>query len=458
MANTSDTSITKTQAQAFTRNATPMTELSCDKIKGFHLVKTQKGSTWRLRYTDFSGKRRKLNLGKFIDGSGDRMKAVDLSIEYRGQLAAGIDPAAKIDTLKNSFRSDAESKHSRLVKTYLEGPYTTHQSKKKDEGKHTIDMIKRAFTELMDKPMDVITKEDLKQWQIEYRTGANNNIRSHSTTSRSFSAFRTMLRHAVKNDVIKFDPTANFSLEKESDSDKDARLNGSELATRRMLTKQELKGINSGINLYRDKLIQGRESSINHGKSHLISLKSLAHPHWFFPFFRLAAYTGFRPGDLYTLNWQELNINFKRLVKTPNKTRHHSNPCKVDLPLDNSIAEVMKGWHEQLGSPTGGLVFPSPVTGFSMDKKAHITHWKAVLELGQVKASLDFYSLRHHYISKLVAGSIPLFTVAKLSGHKSVKMIEEHYGHLAPHAAAEALSLIAGDFQQHDNNNCKDAI
>jgi integrase len=213
-----------------------------------------------------------------------------------------------------------------------------------------------------------------------------------------------------------------------------------------MLTKQELKGINSGITLYRDKLIQGRESSISHGKSNLVSLKDLAHSHWFFPFFRLAAYTGLRPGDLYTLNWQELNINFKRLVKIPNKTRHHSNPCKVDLPLDNGITGVMKGWHEQLGSPSGGLVFPSPVTGLSMDKKAHITHWKTILELGEVKASLDFYSLRHHYISKLVAGSIPLFTVAKLSGHKSVKMIEEHYGHLAPHAAAEALSLISGDF------------
>ncbi len=111
MANTSDTSITKTQAQAFTRNAAPMTELSCDKIKGFHLVKTQKGSTWRLRYTDFSGKRRKLNLGKFIDGTGDRMKAVDRAIEYRGQLAARRDPAVKIDTLKQAVKSTAECKH-----------------------------------------------------------------------------------------------------------------------------------------------------------------------------------------------------------------------------------------------------------------------------------------------------------------------------------------------------------
>jgi len=61
------------------------------------------------------------------------------------------------------------------------------------------------------------------------------------------------------------------------------------------------------------------------------------------------------------------------------------------------------------------------------------------------RCDLDFYSLRHHYISRLVAGSIPLFTVARLAGHKSVKMIEQHYGRLAPNAAIEALALIAGD-------------
>ncbi|MEP7703443.1 tyrosine-type recombinase/integrase [Paraglaciecola sp. 25GB23A] len=425
-----------------------MVELSCSKIKGFHLVKTQKGSTWRLRYTNFAGKVRKLNLGKLIDGTTDRMKAVDLAVEYRAQIAKGIDPAAEIDASKLTFKNDAESKHSRLVKTYLEGPYTKHQAKKKDEGKHTIDMIKRAFADLMDKTMDELTKDDLKQWQTNYRKDAKGNVRAHTTINRSFSAFRTMIRHAVKHDVIKQDPTSNFSLEKESSQDKDKRLNGDDLATRRMFTKQELEGINLGVNLYREKLIQGRESSISHGKGHLPSFKDLAHPHWFFPFFRLAAYTGMRPGDLYTLNWQELNLQFKRLVKTPNKTRHHSNPNKVDIPLDDNITEVLKGWHRQSGSPVSGLVFPSPVNGRVMDKKAHVKHWKAVLELGQVKSNLDFYSLRHHYISKLVAGGIPLFTVAKLSGHKSIKMIEEHYGHLSPHAAAEALSLISGDFGQ----------
>lgn len=451
MAKTGDTSITKTQAVIFARDATNMAELSCDKIKGFHLVKTQKGATWRLRYTDFSGKRRKLSLGKLVDGTSDRMKAVDLALGYRGDLSKGKDPVAEITKLKTKFKSDSESRESRLLRTYLEGPYKSHQANKKDAGRHTLDLISRAFNELLDTPMDAITKKDLTDWQDGYRVGNDGKTRAHSTTVRSFTALRTLLRHAVQSGAIDLDPTTNFKLSSEADEDKEKRLNGDALVKRRMLTPEELIGISNGIALYKDELINKRENSKKHGQASLPSLEHLAHPHWFFPFFRLAAYTGMRPGDFYSLNWQELNLNFSRLVKVPNKTRHHGNPSKLDLPLDQNITEVMDSWHKQLGSPVNGLVFPSPVNGNKMDKKAHIRHWKAVLQLGEITSDIDFYSLRHHYISKLVANSVPLFTVARLAGHKSTKMIEEHYGHLAPHAAAEALSLISGDFG-NDNN------
>jgi hypothetical protein len=35
-----------------------------------------------------------------------------------------------------------------------------------------------------------------------------------------------------------------------------------------------------------------------------------------------------------------------------------------------------------------------------------------------------------------------------LAGHKSVSMIEQHYGHLAPHAASDALAIVARGFQE----------
>jgi len=46
----------------------------------------------------------------------------------------------------------------------------------------------------------------------------------------------------------------------------------------------------------------------------------------------------------------------------------------------------------------------------------------------------------------MVSKGVPLFTVARLAGHKSTKMIEQHYGHLSPNAGRDALALISGDF------------
>lgn len=451
MAKTSDTSITKTDAVKFTSLAKPSRELSCQKLKGFHLVKTQKGSTWRFRYTDFAGSRRKINLGKFVDGSDDRMGAVDLVMKYRGQLSQGIDPAKVIDERKATFKKESNTRNTRLLSSYLSGPYTKHQALKKDNGKHTLELIERAFKGLLATPMNEINDELLKSWQESYKYTPTGGTRAHSTIVRSFGALRTMLRHAVRNKVLETDPTSSFKLEEESANEKAKRHDGTPLIKRRMLTVTELSGINLGLDRYRQQFIDKRENTRSHGNKKLPSFINLAHPHWFFPFFRLAAYSGMRPGDLYSLNWRELNVNFRRLVKVPSKSRHHSNPSKLDLPLDETITKVMKSWYEQIGSPSNGLVFPSPVTGGQMDKKAHVKHWKAVLRLGNVGSEIDFYSLRHHYISKLVAGGIPLFTVAKLAGHKSIKMIEEHYGHLAPNAAAEALSLISGDFSQTEN-------
>jgi integrase len=454
MANISPTTITKTTALNFVKTAKLDAELACEKIQGFHLRKTQKGGTWRLRYTDFAGKRRKASLGKFVDGSKDRIDAAELAIDYWSKLNRGTDPLQEIEAKKEEFRVNEQTKGTRTIGTYLDGPYTLHQSRKTNGGKHTLDMIRRSFAEYLDRSMDEMNKAIIHQWQSDY---TNSRIdkktgeikpRSHDTVSRSYSALKTMIKHAYQNDVITSFPLAEVSLMDMSDKEKEALHNKAD-TKRRLLTKKEIKQLNEGLALYRNQLIDGRENSRKHGKPHLQSFKDLAYPNWFFPFFRLAAYTGMRPGDLYSLQWHQLNLDFKRLVKVPNKTRHHKNPAKLDIPLNDDIVNVMRLWFEQLGKPSPEqLVFPSPVTGEQLSRDAHEKPWAQVLKLGEVGTTLDFYALRHHYISRLVSNGTPLFTVARLAGHKSTKMIEEHYGHLSPHHAAAALEAISGDFAQ----------
>lgn len=443
MAKASITGLTESTCREHIVKSGYRNELSCPKILGFHLQKLKTGGCWRFRYHDFDGKKRLINLGKYTGDTANRLEAAEKAIMYRNQVSQGFDPASEKTARKEAQRQAEARRQSGKLGTYLDGIYSKHQSRKTNSGKHTLDIISNHFSQWLDTPMELLTVADFKHWQ---NTKEQEGL-SHATVKRSFGALRTMFRHAVREHVLNEDPSAKFQLAPPTATEKDKSNEGEELKARRMLTNGELSALRTGIDAYKAQLIQQRENTRSHGKDRLPSLANLAHPHWFFPFFHLAAYTGLRSGDLYTLNWQELNLQFKRLVKVPNKTRHHHDAIKVDLPLDNNITQILEGWHKQNGSPTSGLVFPSDRTSLKMDKKAHLTHWRKVLSLGKIEAELDFYALRHHFISRMVAGGFPLFTVARLAGHKSVKMIEQHYGHLAPHAATDAMALVANDFQ-----------
>jgi integrase len=67
-------------------------------------------------------------------------------------------------------------------------------------------------------------------------------------------------------------------------------------------------------------------------------------------------------------------------------------------------------------------------------------------------ASVTFHGLRHTYASRLVMKSVPLPVVAAQLGHSDTRMVEKHYGHLAPtyiadtvRAAFDRMGLVQAD-------------
>ena len=54
-----------------------------------------------------------------------------------------------------------------------------------------------------------------------------------------------------------------------------------------------------------------------------------------------------------------------------------------------------------------------------------------------------FHTLRHTFASWLVQAGVPLYTVQRLMGHKSIVMTQR-YAHLAPDQGAEAARLLSG--------------
>jgi integrase len=65
---------------------------------------------------------------------------------------------------------------------------------------------------------------------------------------------------------------------------------------------------------------------------------------------------------------------------------------------------------------------------------------------GKIAPAINFHGLRHTWASHAVMNGVPLIVVAKNLGHSDTRMVEKHYGHLAPSYVADAIRAGAPRF------------
>jgi integrase len=63
---------------------------------------------------------------------------------------------------------------------------------------------------------------------------------------------------------------------------------------------------------------------------------------------------------------------------------------------------------------------------------AQIRRMRATSQRAEIKPPVNFHSLRHAYASLRIMNGAPLAVVAAALGHSTTRMVEKHYGHLAP--------------------------
>lgn len=94
-----------------------------------------------------------------------------------------------------------------------------------------------------------------------------------------------------------------------------------------------------------------------------------------------------------------------------------------------------------------------------MFEKANGTAWAAshqnrpmadACRNGSVTPPISFHGLRHTWASLAVMNSTPLMVVARNLGHADTRMVEKHYGHLAPSFVADAIRAGAPRFGEVD--------
>lgn len=77
----------------------------------------------------------------------------------------------------------------------------------------------------------------------------------------------------------------------------------------------------------------------------------------------------------------------------------------------------------------------------------------AANERAKIDPPINFHGLRHTWASHAVMNGIPMLVVAKNLGHSDTRMVEKHYGHLAPSYVADAIRAGAPKFGTVEQTN-----
>ncbi len=397
---------------------------------GYHVRAGKRGLSLRVSYYNLAGKRRVHTLGRYGVGNMTAAKGRKDAAEVLAIVAQGGDPRAVMEEAK----AEEKRQQQQTLGAYLDGPYTVTQRRKKD-GTATLQRIRRAFADWLDTPMGEITHADVERWQGEREAKGE----AHSTSRRHLGALKTLLAHAAERKVIPSNPLAGISLQRPAMTEEEMAEQASQ---RRYLEAEEVLALFAGLEAYQAAKREQRRNSRAHGKAYLPDLDGVAYVDHVAPFIKLMYFTGFRPGDLFGLRWDHVNLPFRTIRKTIEKTAHHREEPQT-FPLSTEAVDVLKAWHQQQGEPKTGLVFPSHRSGKRMDKKAMQKPWAAIRKLAGLPDDLLLYSLRHNFASQLVMAGVDLLTVSKLMAHADIQTTIKYYAHLRPDHSRDAVEAFA---------------
>lgn len=154
----------------------------------------------------------------------------------------------------------------------------------------------------------------------------------------------------------------------------------------------------------------------------------------------LLCHTGMRVGELVDAKMADLEISEKRgLIKI----RHGKGGASREIPLNVDVRKAVQGWLDDRPADRGDCVF----IGQRSEQMTTSGIWRIVRKYGDYAGidSLHVHQLRHTLLTRLVREKgIDLATVAKISGHSSIKTLLRY---AAPtrddiEQAIEGLALI----------------
>jgi integrase len=84
--------------------------------------------------------------------------------------------------------------------------------------------------------------------------------------------------------------------------------------------------------------------------------------------------------------------------------------------------------------------------GMAWDMSHQIRRTTETVARAKINPGISFHGLRHTWASHAVMGGMPLMIVARNLGHADTRMVEKHYGHLAPSFISDSIRKHAPRF------------
>jgi integrase len=374
-----------------------------------------------------AGRGRRILLGKppLMTLAQARMAAASAA----GRSADGVDVVAEVRNERVTLGD------------FIEGDWWKYAEDRIASADRIKVVLLHSFADLLGHPMAQIGKPELEQWRKNrnHRTktdGAPRKPVALETMRRELTYLRAVVNYGVASGTISTHKVGDFLLTATlADKHTDQKL--------RWLTIEEEARLRQALEA-REQTVRAYQATVNAARQRRgLEPPPTPHPDAYAdhikPLVLLAMLTGLRRGDLFDLQWDQVDLNLGQIRRVIGKTSHarrkRGKPVTLTtLPLAPEALQILKTLRDHKG--TSHLVFPSPVSGTRLDNIANA--WEHLMRDASIER-FRFHDLRHTFASRLVQAGVDLNTVRELMTHTDIKMTLV-YAHLSPDHKAAALA------------------
>ena len=162
-------------------------------------------------------------------------------------------------------------------------------------------------------------------------------------------------------------------------------------------------------------------------------------PEWLCEIIVFALNTGLRQGELLSLEWNRVNLFRKTILIQKTK---NSKPKTVPL---NQIAMdvILRKSEEKVRRIKNDFVFVSS-HGTKIDRHNLRRAFNSAVSKAEIE-DFKFHDLRHCFCTKLAQRGVDIYKIAKLAGHKDIRMTQR-YSHHCPESLRDGVEALEVDF------------